>query len=171
MSSLCTDQHKDRERERETSRKTSHVRVIEIFLRALDGVPGRDHRPGEGINSSCDEPAVGVRFECTRPNRGQTAVDCSGTQGSCKTVADPEALATYEVFDTPASRAGEVFTEASGDAIPQLGGLQVPIVTRERPAVAHGSDSIQSGDIALCSGSVACLRTRGGFRPALSSTR
>ena len=125
-------------------------------MRALDGVPGRDHRPGEGIKSSCDEPAVGVRFECTRPNRGQQlsiAVD----SGSCKTVADPEALATYEVFDTPASRAGEVFTEASGDAIPS--------------AVADGSDSIQSGDIDLCSGSVACLRTRGGFRPGLSPMR
>ena len=51
--------------------------------------------------------------------------------GACKTVANPDELPNYEVFETPSSRAGEGFTGAPSDAIPNLAGMQVPIMTRE----------------------------------------
>ena len=51
--------------------------------------------------------------------------------GACATVADPSELPNHTVTETTASNAGECFTAASGDPIPNLGGMRLPIVTRE----------------------------------------
>ena len=51
--------------------------------------------------------------------------------GACTTVADPESVPNYLVTETAASRAGENFTGAGGEEIPNLGGMAVPIYTRE----------------------------------------
>ena len=51
--------------------------------------------------------------------------------GACATVADPDDLPNYPVVETPQSKAGEAFAAASGDPIPNLGSMKIPIVTRE----------------------------------------
>ena len=51
--------------------------------------------------------------------------------GACATVASPEDLPNYTVFETPQSKAGESFAAASGDAIPNMGRMKVPILTRD----------------------------------------
>ena len=51
--------------------------------------------------------------------------------GACVTVMNPVELPNHEVRETPASKAGEAFTAASGDGIPNLGGMAVLAVTRE----------------------------------------
>ena len=43
----------------------------------------------------------------------------------------PEDTPNYEVVEIPESQAGESFSSASGDLLPNLGSTQVPAVTRE----------------------------------------
>ena len=47
------------------------------------------------------------------------------------TVANPEEIPNYPVSEMPQSKAGEEFVAAAGDPIPNLGGMKVPIITRE----------------------------------------
>ena len=52
--------------------------------------------------------------------------------GAFATVASPEDLPDYDIEETDASKAGETFVSASGDAIPNLGDMKVPLITREK---------------------------------------
>ena len=51
--------------------------------------------------------------------------------GACESVINPEDAPVHDVRDTPESRRGEHFASATGEAIPNLGIMQLPIVLRE----------------------------------------
>ena len=58
---------------------------------------------------------------------GSPAVDL----GACAIVANPEDIPNYPVMETTHSKAVEEFAAASGDPIPNLSGMKIPIVTRD----------------------------------------
>ena len=60
---------------------------------------------------------------------GWTRLSLAVDSGACATVANPELLPNYRVVETEGSRKAEHFTAASGDAIPNLGGGEIPIAT------------------------------------------
>ena len=51
--------------------------------------------------------------------------------GACQSVMDPEDVPDYEVTETAESRRGENFNSATGEEIPNLGEIKIPMVTRE----------------------------------------
>ena len=51
--------------------------------------------------------------------------------GACQSVMDPEDVPDYEVTETAESRRGDNFNSATGEEIPNLGELKIPMVTRE----------------------------------------
>lgn len=51
--------------------------------------------------------------------------------GACQSVIDPEDVPEYEVTETAESRRGDNFNSATGEEIPNLGELKIPMVTRE----------------------------------------
>ena len=59
--------------------------------------------------------------------RPSLAVD----SGACATVDAPAEIPSYAVTETAGSKAGEQLTPASGDPIPNLGGMKAPVMTRE----------------------------------------
>ena len=63
---------------------------------------------------------------------GWKSLSLAVDSGAFTTVLHPDELPNYSVTETEGSRAGEEFTAASGDSIPNLGAMQIPIVTRER---------------------------------------
>lgn len=65
---------------------------------------------------------------------GWRRISLAVDSGACVTVADAEDIPNYPVFETRASQAGENFAAASGDQIPTLGGMKIPIITRELTA-------------------------------------
>ena len=73
------------------------------------------------------EKGLGVVSNPNEWRRFSLAVD----SGACVTVADPDTLPNYMVYETPQSKAGEEFSAASGDGIPNLGAMRIPVVTRE----------------------------------------
>ena len=64
-------------------------------------------------------------------NGGWRRFSLAVDSGACASVADPSSLDGFEVKETAESRAGEQFSAASGDAIPNLGAMVVPIWTQE----------------------------------------
>ena len=65
-------------------------------------------------------------------NNGWRQISLAVDSGACVTVASPEDIPNYPVTETEQSKAGETFAAASGDAIPNLGNMAVPIVTKEK---------------------------------------
>ena len=103
-----------------------------IGLDRRRGVTTHPDRGSLGLLESQSEKTIGAVSEKGDPNNnGWRRMSFAVDSGACATVADPSELLNYEVKETTASKAGECFTAASGDPIPNLGGMRAPIVTRE----------------------------------------
>ena len=54
-------------------------------------------------------------------------------QGACESVVDPEEnVPEFEVEETRASKKGLMYASATGEEIPNLGGIAIPMVTLEK---------------------------------------
>jgi hypothetical protein len=52
--------------------------------------------------------------------------------GACESVVNPDDAPGHEVTDTPESRRGDKLASATGEPIPNLGALTLPMLLRER---------------------------------------
>ena len=127
-----------------TAEKDSFHKVISEFQKIVkkeiaEEAKGKDDK-GNGKSRKGSEGCVGMltkqvtkdlatfgRHEQNGWRKMSIAVDSR----ACVTVANPEDIPNYPVVETIASKNGEEFTGAGGDSIPNLGAMQVPVLTRE----------------------------------------
>ena len=64
-------------------------------------------------------------------SHGWTRMSMAVDSGACESVINPEDAPGHDVKETPESRRGENFASATGEAIPNLGIMQLPVVLRE----------------------------------------
>ena len=73
-------------------------------------------------------PSLGV---CTEEQQQKwTRISMAVDSGACDSVADPEQM-PCTVNETPASRSGANFASATGEPIPNLGEMKLPLMMRE----------------------------------------
>ena len=83
---------------------------------------GKQARPLNILLGACDQKAAS----------GWKVLSMAVGSGACATVANPKEIPGYPVHDTEGSLAGENFTGAGGEEIENMGGMSVPIYTREQ---------------------------------------
>ena len=60
-----------------------------------------------------------------------TRLSIAVDSGACESVINPEEVPSVDLRETDDSRAEEEFQSATGEPIPNLGSLQIPMLTRE----------------------------------------
>ena len=78
-------------------------------------------------NQEVGSKTIGSVDPAKRWSRLSIAVD----SGACESVVDPEQVPGLKLIDTSESLASEEFQSATGEPIPNLGSIQVPMYTRE----------------------------------------
>ena len=63
--------------------------------------------------------------------QGWTRLSMAVDSGACESVVNPDDAPGHDVVDTEESRRGENFASATGESIPNLGLMQLPVVLRE----------------------------------------
>ena len=75
-------------------------------------------------------PEASIRNCTALKTNGWTRMSMAVDSGACDNVADPDQLPCF-VMETEASRAGANFASATGEPIPNMGEMIVPMLTRE----------------------------------------
>ena len=113
-------------------RKTTCTRMKEDFRKVLRVCEIKTTNRNKELNFLAKSQPLGPALNALDPAAQRwRRMSMAVNSGACKTVVNPDELSNYEVFEMPSSRARAGFTGASGDAIPNLGGMQVQIMTRE----------------------------------------
>ncbi len=97
---------------------------------STSGCQNRPPRPLQVLMKSREAPVAGFTKEKTvQPSwkRISIAID----SGACDSVISPEDVPDYEIYESKDSRRGENFQSATGEPIPNLGDLRLPMYLRE----------------------------------------
>ena len=77
------------------------------------------------------ENLLGAFASKARLEQGWKMISMAVDSGACETVANPEEMPGYEVTETTESKKGINFCSATGEEIPNLGEMTIPMITRE----------------------------------------